>query len=131
MKSQYGFRENSNTKDAIFEFMDYAYDSIHNSECLIAVYIDLSKAFDTVNHSIMVEKLHHIWVSGIIFDWFKTYLADRKQYVAFDGTFSISRFVDLLAPLLLLFYLNDISRSSEILHFVHSVDDTTFFFVPS
>ena len=88
MKSQCGFREDSNSEDAILEFMDYTYDSIHNSECLIAVYIDLSKVFDTVNHNIMLKKLQHIGVRGKFFDWIKTYLTDRKEYVAVDGTFS-------------------------------------------
>ena len=50
MKSQYCFRENSYTEEAILEFMVYAYDSTHNLECLIAVYVYLSKGFDTINH---------------------------------------------------------------------------------
>ena len=48
MKIQYGFRENTNTEDAILEFMDYTYDAIHNSECIMAVYVDLSETFDAV-----------------------------------------------------------------------------------
>ena len=57
-------RKNSYTEDAILEFMDYAYNSIHNSECLIAVYVNLSKSFDTIYHKMMLEKLQHIWVRG-------------------------------------------------------------------
>ena len=60
MKSQYGFSENSNTEDAIPEFVDYTYDAINNSECLMAIYLDLSKAFDNVNHNIMFMKLQHV-----------------------------------------------------------------------
>ena len=98
LKSRYGLRENSKTEDRILEFLDYAYDSIHNSECLIAVYVDLSEAFDTVNHKIMLKKLQHIGVRGKIFDLFKTSLTDRKQYVAVDNTFSTSRVVDSGIP---------------------------------
>ena len=134
MKSRYGLRENSKTEDTILEFMDYAYDSIHNSECLIAVYVDLSEAFDTVNHKIMLKKLQHIGVRGKIFDLFKTSLTDRKQYVAVDNTFSTSRVVDsgilygpILGLLLFLLYFNDLSRSSEIIIFVNFADDTTVF----
>ena len=68
IKSLYGFRENSNTEDAILVFVDYAYVSIHNYKCLIAVYIDLSKAFDTVNNKTMLKNLQHIAVRGKIFD---------------------------------------------------------------
>ena len=134
VKTQYGFRENSSTEDAILEFMDYTYDAIHNSECLFAVYIDLSKAFDTVNHNTLLKKLQHIGIRGRIFDWFRTYLTDRKQYVAVDGKFSSLRVIEsgvpqgsILGPLLFLLYLNDLSNSSNVLNFVNFADDTTVF----
>ena len=57
MKSQNDFRENSNTVDANLEFKYYVYNSIYNSECLIAVYIDIPKAFGTVIRSVMLKKL--------------------------------------------------------------------------
>ena len=81
MKSQYGFRESSNSEDAILEFMDYAYDSIHSSEYLIAVYIDPSNAFDTVNQKVMLKKLKYIGARGNFFKWFKTNLSNQL-YVA-------------------------------------------------
>ena len=67
--------------------MDFVYDSIHNSKCVIAIYIDLSKAFGTVNHNKLLKNLQHIGVRRRIFDWFKTYFTDRKQYDAVHGTF--------------------------------------------
>ena len=72
MKSQYGLRENSNTENLISEFMDYAYDSTHNSECWFADYtVYLSKAFDSVNHTWrMLRRLQHIGIRGI-FSLFK------------------------------------------------------------
>ena len=83
----YNFVENYNTEDATLEFKGYAFDSIHNSKSSFALNIDLSEAFDTVYHNIMLRKLQHIWVRGRVFDWFKTYLTDREQYdavVSFD-----------------------------------------------
>ena len=71
---------------------------------------------------------------GKNFDWFKTYLTDRKQFVAFYSTFPTSRVVDLgilqgsnLGPLLFLLYLNDLSRSSKILNLVYFADYNTVF----
>ena len=67
-KIQYGFRENSNTENAVLEFMEYTYDAIHNSECLMNVYVEFFKAFDTVNHNILLKKLQHVGLSGKVLD---------------------------------------------------------------
>ena len=61
----------------------------------IAVFIDMSKAFDTFNHNILLGNLRPIYVTGRVFDWFITYLTERKQHVAVDNMFSISKVVDL------------------------------------
>ena len=77
----FGFRKAISTKDAIFEFVDDAYNSINKFEYLAAVCLDLSKAFDTVNNDILFGKLHHLGFRGIIHDWFKSYLSNRVNYV--------------------------------------------------
>ena len=78
----------------------------------------LSKSFETVNHKIMFEKLQLFRVRRDLFDWLKTYLTDRKQFVAVDCTFSTLRVVDSGIPqgsnlglFLFLLYLNDLRRS--------------------
>ena len=93
MKSQYGLREYCNTKVVILEFGDNAYNSVNNSECLLAVNVDLTETSNTVNHSILMRKFHHIGVRGEVFHWFKSYLTDRKQHVAVEGIFSTSKVV--------------------------------------
>ena len=70
------------------------YNSAQNSEVFIYLYIDLFKAFDTVNQIILLRKLLHIGARGRIFNWFKTYLNNCKVFVAFDAMFSTFRFVD-------------------------------------
>ena len=81
MKYPYGFRENSNTEDAILEFIDHVYYSIHNPKGLFAAYIEFLKAFDTDNHIFSLRKLQHIGLRGKFLDWCKTYLTDRKKHL--------------------------------------------------
>ena len=64
--NQFGFRKNSNTSDRIIEFLDYVYSSLDSKQSTIAVYLDFSKAFDTVNHNILMSKLLHNCIRGVM-----------------------------------------------------------------
>ena len=64
----------------------------------MAVYIELSKAFDTVNHSILLKKIQNVGVKRRVYDWFRTYLTDRKQYVAVDGMFLTVKVIECGIP---------------------------------
>ena len=68
--NQFGFRKNSNTSDAVIEFLDYVYSSFDSKQSTIAVYLDFSKALDTVNHNILMSKLLHNGVRGVMQHWF-------------------------------------------------------------
>ena len=80
----------------------------------VMVMIDLQKAFDTVNHSLLSDKLHALGLNDISFSWFDSYLTNRTQKVDIIGTFSKPRMVpcgvpqgSILGPLLFLIYVND------------------------
>lgn len=68
---------------AILEMYDRISLAIDNREYAIGIFIDLSKAFDTINHSIMIRKLEYYGIRGIALDWFNSYLKSRQQYVFF------------------------------------------------
>ena len=125
--------------DAIIKFLDYVYSSLDSKQNTIAIYLDFSKAFDTVNHNILMSKLLHSGVRGIMQHWFESYLSNRKQYVyvSIKNCNSSMLIITLgvpqgsvLGPVLFLLYINDIYRSSNQMRFVHFADDTTVFLHP-
>ena len=96
--NQFGFRKNSNTSDAIIEFLDYVYSSLDKKQSTIAVYLDFSKAFDTVNHEILMSKLHHNGIRRVKLSWFKSYLSNMKQYVSVKNSSSSKSNITLGVP---------------------------------
>jgi len=132
--NQFGFRENSSTSDAVSEFIDNVYNKLDKKLSLITVFLDFSKAFDTVNHDILIAKLDHLGIRGQALEWFRSYLSDREQYVSVEGSCSTRALVrtgvpqgSILGPLLFLLYINDMSKCTRNLQFVHFADDTTVF----
>jgi hypothetical protein len=133
-KHQFGFQANNSTSDALLQFLDHAYGMLHNNECLITIFLDFSKAFDTVDHSILLQKLEHFGFRGNTHSWLKSYLTNRKQYVCMSGEESSLCDVSIgvpqgstLGPLLFLMYINDMYRSSDIMQAIHFADDTTLY----
>ena len=128
---QYGFREGHSTELAVLEFIDRIYGHLDNNKTPISVFIDLSKAFDTIDHNILCHKLHFYGILNTELKWFKSYLTNRKQYVDLSGSISnmenISTGVpqgSILGPLLFTIYMNDIANASNF-HSILYADDTT------
>ena len=132
--SQYGFRPNHSTIDAITEFTQNIYQSLEANKFSIGVFLDLSKAFDTINFDILLQKLDISGVRGKALDWFRSYLYNRSQYVTFNGHKSINIKIShgvpqgsILGPLLFLIYINDLPNSLSYCRPVLFADDTNLF----
>ena len=95
---QFGFRKKCNSTLAILDFVQRITDAIDNGNISLGVFLDLSKAFDTVSHSILLDKLSHYSLSENTLRWFENYLKDRKQYVCIDGINSCSRTISYGLP---------------------------------
>ena len=131
-KSQYGFREEHSTETACLEFIDRTYLELDRGNTPFALFLDLSKAFDTLDHSILLHKLRHYGISNTPLMWFESYLTDRSQYVDLDGTMSQTLNLttgvpqgSILGPLLFIIYMNDINVVSDIFDFILYADDTS------
>ena len=87
-ENQFGFRKGSSTAHSLVEITEKIKESIDNGKFGCGIFIDLKKAFDTVNHKILISKLDHYGIRGNTLKWFESYLTDRKQYVLYNGTSS-------------------------------------------
>ena len=116
--TQYGFRKNRSTVNAITELVCHITNAIENKQNTLSVFLDLSKAFDTIVHKMLLHKLEFYGVRGLALNWFQSYLTDRKQYVIYNNvqsqTLDITCGVpqgSVLCPLLFLVYVNDIETA--------------------
>ena len=132
---QFRFRSGHSTDHAILCILDKIQSAVESGLFSCGVFLDLSKAFDTVNHSILLDKLEHYGIRGITKEWFSSYLRNRKQFVSINNT--CSDYLDItcgvpqgsvLGPSLFLIYINDFQRCSSKLDFHLFADDSNLFY---
>ena len=132
---QFGFRKGHSTEHAILETLENFKTAIDENKVTCGIFLDFSKAFDTINHNILLEKIHCYGIRGLPHAWFSSYISDRKQYVKIGDTESSLRAMtcgipqgSTLGPLLFLLYINDLPNSSKKLMFRIFADDTNIFY---
>ena len=134
-EEQYGFRANHSAELAAINLADYIVQEIDRKLTPVNIYIDLSKAFDTLNFDILLCKLHYYGITDIALKLLKSYMSNRKQYVKYNvnesGFKEIKTGVpqgSILGPLLFSIYINDLSTISNTFKFIMYADDTTIYF---
>ena len=130
--SQYGFRKKHSTELAAMEFIDRIFNHLDDKKTPLAIFIDLSKAFDTIDHSILLDKLKHYGIKGTALNWFSSYLSHRTQYVQYKDKSSSKSLIttgvpqgSILGPLLFIIYINDLRYVSDKFKCIIYADDTT------
>ena len=133
-EQQYGFQPNKSTESAVTTLTDHILTQMDNNKFTIGIFLDFSKAFDTVDHQILLRKLENCGIKGTSLAWFQSYLNNRKQFVHLNNEFSEWLQIkcgvpqgSILGPILFLLYINDIINSSKLLKFVLFADDSTLY----
>ena len=134
-KHQFGFRKNYSTEQAILELTDNLKMKIDDNEAICSIFLDLSKAFDTLNNQILLRKLYRYGIRGVPLQWLKSYLESRTQYVEVENAKSNPLSIQCgvpqgstLGPLLFLIYINDMPNCLEKANIRTFADDTTLFY---
>ena len=133
-KYQFGFRNKHSPNLALIFLIDKISTAIDEGKYVIGLFLDFKKAFDTVNHAILLQKLDYYGIKDTSLSWFRSYLNNRSQYVEYNGTKSSCQKItcgvpqgSILGPLLFLVYINDLPQVSDKLFALMFADDSNMF----
>ena len=135
VRQQFGFRRGHSTDHALIKLIASIYDSFNQNKYTLGVFIDLSKAFDTVDHNIVIDRLNSCGIKHNSLKWFSSYLSNRKQFIQVGAIKTSSLDIicgvlqgSILEPLLFIIYVNDLCSVSKIFEPILFADDTNLFF---
>lgn len=130
-EDQHGFQKGKSTVTLLKNFTDYVNSNLNTNKVIITIFIDLKKAFDTINHTILIKRLKNIGIRGKILEWFKNYLKQRTMLVRINGKDSVTRVINrgipqgsILGPVLYTIYVNQVFDYMEYCKMYMYADDT-------
>ena len=132
---QFGFLKGSSTEKAVLNLTEYFYRNLNLGLHSIAIYVDFKKAFDSIDHTILLQKLENYGIRGVALQWFKSFLRDRSHTVKIQNSISDRKTLNIgipqgsqIAPVLFLLYINDLPNFSTEASTILFADDTTICF---
>ncbi|KAG8313850.1 hypothetical protein J6590_108242 [Homalodisca vitripennis] len=135
-KNQFGFREGLSTETALKNFMDDVLEAINSGRKVSGLFLDIKKAFDTVDHDILLNKLYCCGIRGNVLSWFSSYLNNRRQCVKISNTFSDFGIIksgvpqgSVLGAILFIVYINDLCNSNLYGRITSFADDTALTYI--
>ena len=135
---QFGFQKRQSPEHAILQLVEQINQSFEKNEFTLGVLVDLSKAFDTVDHQISLKKSEYYGIAGNYLRWFANYLKDRQQFASVEHNTTKKVTVtcgvpqrSILGPLLFLLHVNNLHHASKVLNPIMVGDDTNLLFLHS
>ena len=134
-RTQFGFRQNLSTESALQKLIDYVHNGLTRKHNVGAVFMDLSKAFDIMNHDLLEVKLEHYGFRGTFLKFLMSFIRNRKYFVNVNGMNSDTKTLNIgvgqgstLGPMFFLLFVNDMKECSLLIEFIQFADDTTILF---